>query len=102
MKRLVASVAICLVAAITAAVAAEDPCASISRMECRTKDKTRDPGIFGDYWWANRFLSRSRLVESLKGKTVDIVMLGDSIMHFWEWSGSTPRAGRSSRRAARC
>ena len=85
MKRLVASVAICLVAAITAAVAAEDPCASISRMECRTKDKTRDPGIFGDYWWANRFLSRSRLVESLKGKTVDIVMLGDSIMHFWEW-----------------
>ncbi len=54
-------------------------------MESRTKDPTRDPGLFGDYWWANRFLSRSRLVEGFKGKTVDVVMLGDSIMHFWEW-----------------
>ena len=59
--------------------------ASTSRMESRTADKTRDPGIFGDYWWANRFLSRHQLVEQQRGKTVDLVLLGDSIMHFWEW-----------------
>ncbi len=57
----------------------------ISHMESRTRDKTRDPGLFGDYWWANRFLSRHRLVESCRGKTVDLVMVGDSIIHFWEW-----------------
>ena len=56
-----------------------------AKMESRTKDTKRDPGIFGDYWWANRFLSRHRLVEQQKGKTVDLVLLGDSIMHFWEW-----------------
>ena len=56
-----------------------------SHMESRTKDKTRDPGLFGDYWWANRFLSRHQEIEKVKGKTVDVVMLGDSIMHFWEW-----------------
>ena len=66
-------------------VAAESPESAVSRMESRTKDPTRDPGLFGDYWWANRFLSRHRLVEGFKGKTVDVVMLGDSIMHFWEW-----------------
>ena len=58
---------------------------AVSHMESRTKDKTRDPGLFGDYWWANRFLSRSREIEKVKGKTVDVVMLGDSIIHFWEW-----------------
>ena len=56
-----------------------------SHMESRTRDKTRDPGIFGDYWWANRFLSRHNEIEKLRGKTVDVVLLGDSIMHFWEW-----------------
>ena len=61
---------------------------AVSRIGDRTKDPTRDPGIFGDYWWANRFLSRHRLVESLKGQTVDLVMLGDSIIHFWEWKHS--------------
>ena len=66
-------------------IAAESPVSAVSRMESRTKDRTRDPGIFGDYWWANRFLSRNRLVEGFKGKTVDVVMLGDSIVHFWEW-----------------
>ena len=76
----------CLVAcAALACVAAESPVDSVAKMDSRTKDKTRDPGLFGDYWWANRFLSRSRLVEGFKGKTVDVVMLGDSIMHFWEW-----------------
>ena len=63
----------------------ENPFEPVSRMENRTGDPIREPGIFGDYWWANRFLSRSRLVEGFKGKTVDIVMIGDSIMHFWEW-----------------
>lgn len=58
---------------------------AVSHMESRTKDRTRDPGLFGDYWWANRFLSRHRLVEKYQGRTVDVVMLGDSIMHFWEW-----------------
>jgi len=58
---------------------------SVSRMESRTKDPKRDPGIFGDYWWANRFLSRHQEIEKVKGRTVDVVMLGDSIMHFWEW-----------------
>lgn len=55
-----------------------------ARMETRTRD-SRDPGIFGDYWWANRFLSRHQQIEKARGKTVDLVLLGDSIMHFWEW-----------------
>jgi len=58
---------------------------SVAKMEATTKDKTRDPGIFGNYWWANRFLSRHQAIEKVKGKTVDLVLLGDSIMHFWEW-----------------
>ena len=59
--------------------------ASVGKVESRTKDPKREPGLFGDYWWANRFLSRHREIEKVKGKTVDVVMLGDSIMHFWEW-----------------
>ena len=58
---------------------------SISRMESRTKDKKREPGLFGDYWWANRVLSRHKEIEKVRGETVDLVLLGDSIMHFWEW-----------------
>jgi hypothetical protein len=42
-------------------VAAESTPAS--NMASRTKDKTRDPGLFGDYWWANRFLSRHMEIE---------------------------------------
>ena len=72
---------------------------SVGRVESRTKDPKRDPGIFGDYWWANRFLSRHQAIEKVKGKTVDVVMLGDSIMHFWEWkhpqSWATFTAGRT-------
>ena len=56
-----------------------------SHMSSRTKDPKRDPGIFGDYWWANRFLSRHQAIEKVKGGSVDVVLLGDSIMHFWEW-----------------
>ena len=58
---------------------------AVAKMESRTADKSRDPGIFGDYWWANRFLSRHKEIEKLNGRPVDVVLLGDSIMHFWEW-----------------
>lgn len=56
-----------------------------SRVGNVTKDKTRDPGLFGAHWWANRFLSRHMQIEKVKGKSVDVVLMGDSIMHFWEW-----------------
>lgn len=80
-------VAVAAMCGIMAYGAAAVPAESMStaKMESRTKDKNRDPGIFGDYWWANRFLSRHKLVEQQRGKTVDLVLLGDSIMHFWEW-----------------
>lgn len=58
---------------------------AVSRIEVSTTKPGREPGIFGEYWWANRFLSRHRQIEDLHGRTVDVVMLGDSIMHFWEW-----------------
>ncbi|MBR4172723.1 MAG: hypothetical protein IKR48_13835 [Kiritimatiellae bacterium] len=58
---------------------------AVAKMESRSKDPNRSPGIFGDYWWANRFLNRHQKVESLRGKTVDLVLVGDSIIHFWEW-----------------
>ena len=57
----------------------------VAKLDNRTKDRTRCPGIFGDYWWANRFLDRHQVVEGVRGKTVDLVLVGDSIMHFWEW-----------------
>lgn len=57
-----------------------------ARMESTNKDLTRGgPGIFGEYWWANRFYCIHKQIESLKGKDVDLVLMGDSIMHFWEW-----------------
>ena len=56
-----------------------------SRVGNVTKDKTRDPGPFGAHWWANRFLSRHMEIEKFKGKSVDVVLMGDSIIHFWEW-----------------
>ena len=70
---------------ITVISSIDSPTEPLSRMESRTADKTREPGLFGDYWWANRFLGRSRLIEAAKGRTVDIVLLGDSMIHFWEW-----------------
>ena len=57
---------------------------AVSHMDSTTVDPYRDPGVFGEYWWANRFLSRHQLVEQFKGRTVDLVMIGDSITHFWE------------------
>lgn len=72
--------------AMRTATGAEPPieATAVSHMESTTADPYRDPGVFGEYWWANRFLSRHQLVEQYKGKTVDVVMLGDSIIHFWE------------------
>ena len=54
-----------------------------SRVGNVTNDKTRDPGLFGAHWWANRFLSRHMEIEKFKGKSVDVVLMGDSIIHFW-------------------
>ena len=94
MKKMIlaAALAACAMGASAKQKACEDPSQkvdlasrSVAKMENRTKDKTRDPGIFGDYWWANRFLSRHQAIEKVKGKPVDLVLLGDSIMHFWEW-----------------
>ena len=88
-SRIVTSCVIVAVCGLTAFGAQQETgpveCAPSARMELRTKDAKRDPGIFGDYWWANRFLSRHQLVEQQRGKTVDLVLVGDSIMHFWEW-----------------
>ena len=90
MKRLMIVLAVAVAGLGLVTNAAEKPdgrveLSSVSRMDSRTKDPKRDPGIFGDYWWANRFLSRHQEIEKVKGRTVDVVMLGDSIMHFWEW-----------------
>ena len=57
---------------------------AVSRIEIRTTNPKLEPGIFGNHWWANRFLRRHQQIEKLRGQTVDVVMLGDSIMHFWE------------------
>jgi lysophospholipase L1-like esterase len=56
-----------------------------SRVDAITKDKTRDPGLFGEHWWINRFISRNAEIQKVKGKSVDVVFIGDSIMHFWPW-----------------
>ena len=85
--KLMAFAAICAATAFGAEKKVQPPyeATAVGKLESRTKDKTRCPGIFGDYWWANRFLDRHQQIEKLKGKTVDLVLLGDSIMHFWEW-----------------
>ena len=74
--------------AITSAFGVEDAqpkeATAVSHMEGRTKNPNRDPGLFGDYWWANRFLSRRQAIEKVRGQEVDLVLLGDSICHFWE------------------
>lgn len=36
------------------------------------------------HWAMQRFLDKQKEVAALKGQTVDLVMLGDSITHFWE------------------
>ncbi len=58
----------------------------IARIESAVRNQPgRGEGIFGEFWWANRFLSRHQQIEAQKGKTVDLVLVGDSIIHFWEW-----------------
>ena len=34
--------------------AAPDPAVPAARMQSRTEDKTREPGLFGEYWWVPR------------------------------------------------
>ena len=88
MKRGLLGLAACVALAAAADVAAaREPveCVAAARMDSRNAAPGRGEGPFGDYWWANRFLSRIEQVRALKGQTVDVVMLGDSIMHFWEW-----------------
>ena len=77
----VLAVAFCAATVFGAAQKPQPPyeATAVGKLESRTKDKTRCPGIFGDYWWANRFLDRHQEVEKLKGRTVDLVLLGDSI-----------------------
>ena len=86
------AVAACAAIVVFGGVAGENSAAGAivelqptAKMASQTKAETRDPGLFGDYWWANRFLSRHNEIEKFRGKTVDLVFLGDSIMHFWEW-----------------
>lgn len=83
----VLSVSVALAAAPAQAAEQQLPpeATPIARLEVRTTDKTRCPGLFGDHWWANRFLERHALVESMRGRSVDLVLVGDSIVHFWEW-----------------
>ncbi len=83
---LAACAAFCLVS-LGAAKTATEPveCVAAANMASRNATPGRGPGPFGDYWWANRFLSRIEQVKAHKGQTVDVVMMGDSIVHFWEW-----------------
>ena len=89
MKRLLLSVALAAQASLWAAgnPVAKTPVEVVpaARMESTSDQKGRGDGPFGEYWWANRFLSRIEQVRSVQGQTVDLVLMGDSIMHFWEW-----------------
>ena len=87
-NRMMLVFAVCATAAMAAFGAEEKPpveATAISRVYSQTKNPNRDPGLFGDYWWANRFLSRRQAIEKVRGQEVDLVLLGDSICHFWEW-----------------
>ena len=84
--RYVAVTALCGMAAF-GAVSGTVETTPAARMELRARAevRNRDPGIFGDYWWANRFLNHREQAARLNGRTVDVVLVGDSIMHYWEW-----------------
>ena len=84
--RYVAVTALCGMAAFSA-VSGTVETTPAARMELRARAeiRNRDPGIFGDYWWANRFLNHREQIARLNGRTVDVVLVGDSIMHYWEW-----------------
>lgn len=70
-----------------------------ARLESRSDNPARGAGIFGDHWWANRFLDRHRLVETYRGRVVDLVMIGDSITHRWEYMHTVSWAKFTSGRA---
>ena len=48
------------------------------------RDKGIESGPFGDCWWKNRFHNHLGRIAELKGGTVDLALVGDSITHFWE------------------
>ena len=90
MKRLVLAAALAAGMSVLAAAKPAAPkgpveLAPASRIESTSNQKGRGDGPFGEYWWANRFLSRIEQVRAAKGQSVDLVLMGDSIMHFWEW-----------------
>ena len=61
------------------------------------RNKDLDQGPFGDLWWKNRFHNHLKQIAALKGGTVDLALVGDSITHFWErkcpasWAALTNR-----------
>ena len=62
-----------------------EPCEAIPDNSHETRrEKDLEPGPFGDLWWKNRFHNHLKQIEALKGGTVDLALVGDSIMHFWE------------------
>lgn len=69
MKRLM------LVCALVAASAAMRTVAAENRVETASTPH---------HWTMERFWEKEREVASLKGREVDLVMVGDSITHFWE------------------
>lgn len=87
MKRIDVSLAVVVLSLAVAGFARAEPAElkPTAKMESRSSQKGRGDGPFGDYWWANRFLTTHQQVQALRGKTVDLVLVGDSIMHFWEW-----------------
>jgi hypothetical protein len=44
-----------LAVALPGAAMAISPSEPVARMEFKSGHETRDTGLFGDYWWANRF-----------------------------------------------
>lgn len=62
--------------------------------------KDREDGPFGDFWWLNRLHNRRRQIEGLKGATVDLALVGDSITHFWEWKHPASWAALTNRCSA--
>ena len=57
---------------------------------CRPASRFDISGTRGKWWWANRLLEKRNEIAAADGK-FDVVMVGDSITHFWEdfnyWSG---------------
>ena len=82
--RMLCAAAVLVAAGVCAEESVPKESVPVARMDFRSSDPSRAIGIFGDYWWANRFLERHQLVERLRGRTVDLVLIGDSITQRWE------------------